>query len=186
MRLAAGSRGSGSSIEPGDGATSGRVEVKHNGVWGTVCDKNWDDKAASVFCKSIGFAGGIAMTSTTDGACVEETITQCDPPPGRDYAEAIADAAYSNVEASTTQCMYCSREGEVPCNLKVTATSSYFGNEGSFQVFGPDSEDVPMFSASFATDYQTVEQTFMTKGPGTYTVWHPIHSVMAGDRFRKR
>ena len=130
------------------------------------------------------------MTSTTDGACVEETITQCDPPPGRDYAEAIADAAYSNVEASTTQCMYCSREGEVPCNLKVTATSSYFGNEGSFQVFGPDSEDVPMFSASFATDYQTVEQTFMTKGPGTYTVvasdsfgdgWGPLPQTLMLD-----
>jgi len=33
----------------------GRLEVNYNGVWGSVCDDGFNDTAASVVCRSLGF-----------------------------------------------------------------------------------------------------------------------------------
>ena len=39
----------------GEEALEGRLEVYHDGRWGTVCDDQFNDVAATVACNSLGF-----------------------------------------------------------------------------------------------------------------------------------
>ncbi|XP_039674587.1 macrophage receptor MARCO [Perca fluviatilis] len=50
------------------GKSRGRVEVKYNGVWGTVCDDNFDTVDGKVICKMLGFQHAISTYIAPPGS----------------------------------------------------------------------------------------------------------------------
>ena len=76
----------------------GRVEVKHKGRWGTICSKNggWDDTAATVLCKSLGYPRGEAVSCP-------DCQQLCDEPAYADEA-GLPVCKYCKVPNTTTTC----------------------------------------------------------------------------------
>ena len=50
------------------GQYEGRIEILHNGTWGTICDHDWEYEDAQVACRLLGFSGTVrAVTNAYYG-----------------------------------------------------------------------------------------------------------------------
>ena len=98
-------------IEPYEG----RVEVKHDNKWKTVCDKEWDIDDAQVICKQLGYRGAIKATKgfskgpleifTSHVRCTgtETYIKNCH----KDYRDGEFDTECNASTNAGVKCMLC-------------------------------------------------------------------------------
>ncbi|XP_062509168.1 deleted in malignant brain tumors 1 protein-like [Corticium candelabrum] len=128
-------------LRDGTTAENGRVEVYINGLWGTVCDDEWDMLDAAVVCRQLGF--GTAVMAVSSGrygsvdndvpilmdnvACNghEDTIQEC-----THVTESDANCAHSEDAG-----VVCYPSTNVTFNVTVRLRGGTVENAGRVEVF---------------------------------------------------
>ncbi|NWR73948.1 MARCO protein, partial [Centropus unirufus] len=70
MKGSKGEKGSGNSnqfIRIAGGGRKGRVEIFHQGSWGTICDDGWDTGDATVVCRMLGYSRAVSSYTASGG-----------------------------------------------------------------------------------------------------------------------
>lgn len=65
----------------GDSPWEGRLEVFHNGDWGTVCDDHWSQQHAEVVCRQLGYRCTTTPSQEIFGTGIVNAWRLC-PSPG--------------------------------------------------------------------------------------------------------
>ncbi|XP_064618875.1 deleted in malignant brain tumors 1 protein-like [Lineus longissimus] len=102
----------------------GRVEIEYDGQWGTICDRNWNNKAARVVCRRLGYADGVANRTTyTDKASGPVWLDRLNCTGNETSIEKCNSKGRWNVK--DTACTGHSRDAGVLCSIDVKLGYGY-------------------------------------------------------------
>ena len=92
--------------------TLGRVEVKINNEWGTVCGTDFTKNEAVVICKQLGFFDGVALEAGNHGGGSGEVILNGITCTGREST--LKDCVWSGYKQTSGLCDH-SKDAAVRC-----------------------------------------------------------------------
>ncbi|XP_063956214.1 deleted in malignant brain tumors 1 protein-like isoform X3 [Lytechinus pictus] len=128
-------------IVDGYSLDQGRVEIYHNGQWGTVCDDNWGDKDARVVCRQLGFLGnvgkanGLARYGQGTGPIYLDDVF-CEGNEARLDACVSNGWGINNCEHSEDAGVYCG--GDVGEEGEIRLVNGSTPNDGRVEIFHDD------------------------------------------------
>ncbi len=105
----------------GDNYLKGRVEIYHDGEWGTVCDNRWGANDAQVVCRQLGYSGGIAYDQAhfgqgSDPIWMDDVACEGDEDKLKDCTFHPDYAPYRNVWGKYRNCDH-SQDAGVSCEV---------------------------------------------------------------------
>ncbi|XP_038601993.1 macrophage receptor MARCO [Tachyglossus aculeatus] len=78
IKGASGSPGSsGLGVRIAGGGREGRAEIQYQGIWGTICDDDWETVDARVFCRMLGYSKGTVGRPSTGTGSIWLDNVQC-------------------------------------------------------------------------------------------------------------
>ncbi|XP_078380297.1 scavenger receptor cysteine-rich domain-containing protein DMBT1-like [Oculina patagonica] len=111
--------------------SQGRVEVFHDGVWGTICNNNWGMADAKVVCRQLGY----------DGALMVPYLSVFGPGKGVTWMDRLNCNGDENLITSCGHAEWgvasCSHhyDATVICTSRVRLVEGHLGVEGLVQVY---------------------------------------------------
>ncbi|XP_031747603.1 deleted in malignant brain tumors 1 protein [Xenopus tropicalis] len=108
-------------LRNGTSPCEGKVEVSHQGEWGTVCGNNWDTNDADVVCRQLGCGRAVRATNAHHGAGTgriwldnvrcrgnESYLWECDSRPWGEHNCNHVEHAGVICSGTFAMCYYCS------------------------------------------------------------------------------
>jgi len=159
----------------GGSRSAGRLEVYHNGIWGTVCNNGFTDAAARVVCYSLGFGYvGQEMNISTYGVAngiIWLKDIQCEG-----TERHIGDCSHSgwlvhDCTHNEDVAVSCVGDTSATSAALVTSPSSDVGSTTSMSSPGLTTASTSSQSSTMSTSSQTstVSSTMVTSSPTSST-----------------
>ncbi|XP_060602718.1 deleted in malignant brain tumors 1 protein-like [Ruditapes philippinarum] len=103
----------------GQGPWNGRLEMKNNGVWGSVCYDFWNDTLTDLVCHSLRFLDSNGTSFKTSIGFTSMHFNSFDCPPGgvTNLGECIADFNISDCSQSSSQAVGIDCSGGLSVSL---------------------------------------------------------------------